>query len=186
MFELTPDGLPFAQLGFVVLVGGRRLTVALSGATSSRRPPTTYRFFSPDRRMYILQAETLVAITVYWSLPAIFRGAAAIHFEDNTGALSHLVHGYASRPPTARGSSTLSTSWCRRSAATFGSSGYRRRPTAPTCSRAARWASRGRCSLTRLGTVATGEYEEVAFVVLAFNTLAAPLAQLDAQLAAGV
>ena len=35
-------------------------------------------------------------------MPDLFKGEAAIHFVDNTGALSNLIHGYASRPDCGR------------------------------------------------------------------------------------
>ena len=180
MFELTPDGLPFAQLGFVVLAGGRRLVGRYV------IPPAAYQFFSPDRRTYILQAEILAAIAVYWSLPAIFSGAAAIHFEDNTGALSHLVHGYASAADCAR----LVNTFHLLVSALRCDVWFEWVPSKANC---ADLPSRGQMGELRAVLADAfgddGEYEEVAFVIPAFDTLAAPLAQLDAliaQLAAGM
>ena len=49
-----------------------------------------------------MQAELIAAIAAYVSLPRTVAGRPVIHFIDNTGALSLLVHGYASRPDCAR------------------------------------------------------------------------------------
>ena len=49
-----------------------------------------------------MQAELVAAIAVYFSLPMTLRARPAIHFIDNTGALSALVNGYARKEDCAR------------------------------------------------------------------------------------
>ena len=39
---------------------------------------------------------------MYRSVPELVAGASVIHFVDNTGALSNLVHGYAARADCGR------------------------------------------------------------------------------------
>ena len=65
-------------------------------------PPAFYESLTGDDNTYILQAELIAGIAAYSSLPHIVRGRPVVHFIDNTGALSLLVHGYASRPDCAR------------------------------------------------------------------------------------
>jgi len=51
----------------------------------------------------IMQAELIAAIAAYFTVPDRFRhGREVIHFIDNTGALSALVNGYASKPDCGR------------------------------------------------------------------------------------
>ena len=65
-------------------------------------PAVFYESLSGDDATFILQAEIIAAITAYTSLPHILAGRPVIHFIDNTGALSLLIHGYSSRPDCAR------------------------------------------------------------------------------------
>jgi hypothetical protein len=65
-------------------------------------PPSFFAALAPDDTTYILQAELVAAISVYYSLPRLLAQRPVIHFIDNTGALSLLVHGYSSRADCAR------------------------------------------------------------------------------------
>ena len=65
-------------------------------------PPWVYSHLSPHARMLIQQAELIAAVGVYRTLPHLLEGEATIHFVDNTGVLSNLIHGYASRPDCGR------------------------------------------------------------------------------------
>ena len=65
-------------------------------------PQWVYAHLSPDAHTLIQQAELVAAVGVYRSVPALLRGAPVIHFIDNTGSLSNLVHGYASRADCGR------------------------------------------------------------------------------------
>ena len=49
-----------------------------------------------------MQAEIAAATWVYFSNPDRFRGRRVIHFIDNTGALSAMIHGYARKIDCAR------------------------------------------------------------------------------------
>ena len=60
-------------------------------------PEAYYRFFSPDQATYIAQGELTVAVAVWYSIPDVLRGRAAMLFIDNTVALSAIVRGYSSR-----------------------------------------------------------------------------------------
>ena len=57
---------------------------------------------SPDSQTLIQQAELIAAVGAYRTLARDLQDEAVIHFIDNTGALSNLVHGYASRPDCGR------------------------------------------------------------------------------------
>ena len=61
------------------------------------------------REQYIGQLEALAGVVPYTSLPDVFRGRDAIHFVDNTGALSALTRGTSSDIDTARLAFALST-----------------------------------------------------------------------------
>ena len=65
-------------------------------------PTWVYTYLSSESHTLIQQAELIAAVGVYRTLPELLVGEAAIHFIDNTGALSNLVHGYASRPDCGR------------------------------------------------------------------------------------
>ena len=65
-------------------------------------PPQSLRVSSRTRHTLIQQAELVAAVGVYRSVPALLEGAPVIHFIDNTGSLSNLVHGYASRADCGR------------------------------------------------------------------------------------
>merc|ERR1711920_284729 len=58
--------------------------------------------FACDQLTYIAQGEAVGALAPMLSVPAMFKGRAVLQFQDNTGALSALIHGYASRPDMAR------------------------------------------------------------------------------------
>lgn len=60
-----------------------------------------FRRFAPNKRTYIAQAELIVAIAAYLTLPELLRGRAVMHFIDNTVALSAIVNGYASKADCA-------------------------------------------------------------------------------------
>ena len=49
-----------------------------------------------------MQAELVAAIGAYFSMPITLRARPIIHFIDNTGSLSALVNGYASKSDCAR------------------------------------------------------------------------------------
>ena len=91
-------GLPFSRVGFVVFVPGRDRPIV----SRLVLPPWVYSHLSQEASTLIQQAELIAAVGVYRTLPNLFKGEAAIHFVDNTGALSNLVHGYASRPDCGR------------------------------------------------------------------------------------
>ena len=59
-------------------------------------PRKYYRFFAKDKKTYIAQAELVVAVAVWYTLPKLLRGRAVMHFVDNTVALSAIVKGNAS------------------------------------------------------------------------------------------
>jgi len=65
-------------------------------------PASYYAHLARDKRTYVMQAELIAAIAVFFTLPERCRGRAVLHFIDNTGALSALVHGYASKGDRAR------------------------------------------------------------------------------------
>ena len=87
---------PEVTLGFYVRVGGRTL------ASKATLPLSHYRFFSSNLKTYITQGELYAAIALYFTLPWLFRRQRVVHFVDNTGALSAMVHGYARKPDMAR------------------------------------------------------------------------------------
>ena len=49
-----------------------------------------------------MQGEGVGALAPLLSLSWLFRGRSVIQFQDNTAALSALVHGYASKPDMSR------------------------------------------------------------------------------------
>ena len=58
-------------------------------------PAYYYRYFAPDKKTYIMQAELTAAVAVFFTLPALLRGRRALLFIDNVAALSAIVKGYA-------------------------------------------------------------------------------------------
>lgn len=104
MFEwVMPGGgapfRPLLRIGFVVLC-----PIARAQFYSSYELPLWYfsDVFSPDLRTYIAQGEAVGALAALSSLPAAYRDRPVIQFQDNTWALSALIHGYASRPDMGR------------------------------------------------------------------------------------
>ena len=91
-------GAPFSRVGFVAFVPGRPRPIV------ARRvlPRWVYTHLSQEAHTLIQQAELIAAVGVYRSLPGLLEGEATIHFIDDTGALSNLIHGYASRPDCGR------------------------------------------------------------------------------------
>ena len=65
-------------------------------------PSWYYSLFAPHKKTYIMQGEGVGALAPLLSLPALFRGRSVVQFQDNTAALSALVHGYASKPDMCR------------------------------------------------------------------------------------
>ena len=61
-----------------------------------------FTVFVPGSRTYIMQGEGVGAVAPALSLPALFCGRHVVQFNDNTGALSSLINGYASKPDMAR------------------------------------------------------------------------------------
>jgi hypothetical protein len=49
-----------------------------------------------------MQCECVAAVWVYFSMPSLFARRRVVHFIDNTGALSAMIHGYASKLDCAR------------------------------------------------------------------------------------
>ncbi|KAL1530356.1 hypothetical protein AB1Y20_001264 [Prymnesium parvum] len=64
---------------------------------SLRLGPETLSALSSTSATLIMQCEIAAATWVYYSAPHIFKSRRVIHFIDNTGALSALLHGYAAR-----------------------------------------------------------------------------------------
>ena len=93
-----PRGVPFSRVAFVVFFPGRARPVV----SRLVLPPWVYNFLSADAHTLIQQAELIAAVGAWRTLAANLQDEAVIHFEDNTGALSNLVHGYASRPDCGR------------------------------------------------------------------------------------
>ena len=91
-------GAPFSRVGFVVFAPGQPRPVV----SRLVLPPWIYDHLSQESATLIQQAELIAAVGVYRTLPHLFSNEAAIHFVDNTGALSNLIHGYASRPDCGR------------------------------------------------------------------------------------
>jgi hypothetical protein len=97
MFHRLVGGAPYGRVAFVIIVAGRRPVVA-----RALTPPWVYSFLSADSHTLIQQLEIAAAVGAYQSCPELLRGEAVLHFVDNTGALSNLIHGYASRPDCGR------------------------------------------------------------------------------------
>ena len=93
-----PSGGPFARIGWCVFD-----PITRSAFHSHYELPEWYfSFFTPGLKTYIMQSEGIGALAPLLSLPALFRGRSVVQFQDNTGALSALVHGYASKPDMTR------------------------------------------------------------------------------------
>ena len=90
------DGAPCAVLGIYVRDGSAEAYSALV------LPFWFYEFLRPDLETYITQVELVAAVAAYYTFPDMLRGRAVVHFVDNTGALSAMVHGYARKPDCAR------------------------------------------------------------------------------------
>ena len=102
MFEWTMGSRPWVpvlRIGFVVFdpVTGHVFY-------SCYQLPLWYftEVFAPDLRTYIAQGEAVGALAPLLSMPQVFKGRSVIQFQDNTWALSALIHGYASRPDMGR------------------------------------------------------------------------------------
>ena len=96
--EHGPGGGPFVRIGWSVFDPVTRR----SFHSHYELPPWYYFFFAPGKRTYIMQGEGVGALAPLLSLPWLFRGRSVIQFQDNTAALSALVHGYASKPDMSR------------------------------------------------------------------------------------
>ncbi|KAL1499112.1 hypothetical protein AB1Y20_013624 [Prymnesium parvum] len=97
------DGVrsPVSELGYHVVVprpGGPPDLLYQSVRLDAR----ALQAFSSSAQTLIMQCEIAAATWVYYSAPHIFRSQRVIHFIDNTGALSALLHGYARKLDCAR------------------------------------------------------------------------------------
>jgi hypothetical protein len=84
------DGLPYTVLGFYV----RDTASDAEFFSMLVLPLWYYSFLTPELATYITQAELIAAVAAFYTLPHLLRDRAVIHFIDNIGALSALVHGY--------------------------------------------------------------------------------------------
>ena len=96
--ECGPLGAPFTRVGWCVFDPITRL----SFHSHYELPQWYYLLFAPGKKTYIMQGEGVGALAPLLSLPELFRGRSVIQFQDNTAALSALVHGYASKPDMSR------------------------------------------------------------------------------------
>ena len=64
--------------------------------------PAEMEAFATDKKTLIMQAEIAAGVWVYYSNVDLLRGKRIIHFIDNTGALSAMLHGYARKLDCAR------------------------------------------------------------------------------------
>ena len=99
---VTSKGRPHAVLGiYIVMPDGRHFVSTLV------LPLWFYRFLRPDQKTYIMQAELVASIAVYYtcdgSVPNLpdLSGRAILHFIDNGGSLAAIVNGYAAQPDNA-------------------------------------------------------------------------------------
>ena len=97
MFE-PRDGSPFIRIGWCVYDPITHLSFHLH----FELPAWYFSLFSPHMKTYIMQGEGVGAVAPLFTLPALFRGRSVVQFQDNTGALSALIHGYASKPDMSR------------------------------------------------------------------------------------
>ena len=96
--ERGPLGVPFIRIGWCVFD-----PITRSSFHSHYELPAWYfALFAPQKKTYIMQGEGVGALAPLLSLPALFRGRSVVQFQDNTAALSALVHGYASKPDMSR------------------------------------------------------------------------------------
>ena len=91
--------VPCLRIGWLVFDPKRRAPVF-----SFYKLPLWYftHVFAREQETYIAQGEAVGALAPMLSVPLLFKGRAVLQFQDNTGALSALIHGYASRPDMAR------------------------------------------------------------------------------------
>jgi len=54
------------------------------------------------KKQQIGQCELTAAIATYMSIPDLFKGRDVLHWIDNTSAIACLLHGYSSKPDSAR------------------------------------------------------------------------------------
>jgi hypothetical protein len=105
---IEKDGLPYSRVSYSVFDPG-----AIDPTTGCAKvpetlvqdwllPPAVFALLSLDLKTYIMQAEVIAIPWVYYSMPERFRGRRVIHFIDNTGALSAVIHGYARKLDCAR------------------------------------------------------------------------------------
>ena len=94
----SPDAMPFVRIGWCVFDPITRLAFHSHYVL----PDWYYQFFAQGKLTYIMQGEGVGALAPLLSLPSFFRGRSVVQFQDNTGALSALVHGYASKPDMSR------------------------------------------------------------------------------------
>jgi len=91
------DGAPFSRVAWVAFIPGRRPIMARMVL-----PQWVYELLSPDSITLIQQAEIVAGLGAYRSLRHLLFDEAVVHFVDNTGALSNMVHGYARTPDCGR------------------------------------------------------------------------------------
>jgi len=98
--ELWRDarGRPFSRVAFIAFIPGRRRPIV----SRLVLPDWVYLHLSADAFTLIQQAELIAAVGAYRTLAGALREEAVIHFIDNAGALSNLIHGYARRPDCGR------------------------------------------------------------------------------------
>jgi hypothetical protein len=101
-FAHDEHGAPASELGYLVFDPGLKGGPPEVLFSEWDVPPWMFALFSPDMQTYIMQCEVVAAIWVYFSMPRRFAGRRVIHFIDNTGALSAMIHGYASKLDCAR------------------------------------------------------------------------------------
>lgn len=90
-------GRPFSRIGFVAFMPGCRPIVSRLTV-----PAWVYDLLSQEAFTLIQQVEILAALAAYRTLGERLRDEAVVHFIDNTGALSNLIHGYAYLPDCGR------------------------------------------------------------------------------------
>ena len=89
---------PFSRVAFVAFVPGRPRPIV----SRLVLPDWVYEHLSRDAVTLIQQAELIAAVGAHRTLAAALGSEAVVHFVDNTGALSNLIHGYAQRPDCGR------------------------------------------------------------------------------------
>ena len=98
-FRRQADSVPSSRLGAVVFD-----SLAASPILHSdyALPPWVFDALAWADVTLIMQCEMIAVLSAVFSAPESFRGRKVIAFVDNTGALSALLHGYASKPDAAR------------------------------------------------------------------------------------